>query len=360
MANKSASAWVFDAPDLPLHLYKGNKPDAGQGELIVEINYTTLCRSDLNTWCGKRTEKTPTILGHEIVGQIIGFGKKHPRIDSLDQELAIGDTITWAIFAADPSAQMSRAGIPQKSSDLFKYGHERITADSNWHGGLAEYIILRPNTPVARLSNKVPLPVAAIINCAVATVSGSLRMAGNIQGKSVLISGAGMLGHVAVAMFREAGASTIAVSDINTVRLDSCLNFGADTTYDSAAANAIDPAQKFDIVADYTGVPEVMETGLNHLGIGGTAVWIGATYPARNVSISAEKIIRQIHTIKGLHNYNTSDFANAVRFIENNHQRYPFHSLVEKEFPFMDTAAAFQYAMDKNPLRVGIRIGKNQ
>jgi len=58
---------VFYSPQEPLRLIDCDVPELKEMEILVRNEYATLCRSDLNTFSGKRTEKSPTILGHEIV-----------------------------------------------------------------------------------------------------------------------------------------------------------------------------------------------------------------------------------------------------------------------------------------------------
>jgi len=98
-----------------------------------------------------------------------------------------------------------------------------------------------------------------------------------------------------------------------------------------------------------------MEQTLELLVIGGTAVWVGAAFPARSTRIDAEKIVRNLYTIKGLHNYNEDDLVEAVNFMEENHHNFPFLSLVHNQFTLSEVNEAFQYAMSANPHRVGIR-----
>lgn len=172
---------VFDQANESMVLEEQAVPVLKEGEVLVRNSFTTLCRSDINTFVGKRQEKTPTILGHEITGFIEDFGPDTCKTDIRGTALSTGDRVTWAIFASDPESDMAAKGVPQKGDDLFKYGHEKITPESSLHDGLADYIILRKNTPIIKLDNAVPDPVAAIINCAVATVAGSLRLAGDLR-----------------------------------------------------------------------------------------------------------------------------------------------------------------------------------
>lgn len=352
---------LFISPDEPLQISDILIPVLREGQILVKNEYTTLCRSDLNTFCGKRTEKTPTILGHEIVGRIELFGNGTLETDVCGNQLQLGDRITWAIFASDPASEMAKKGIPQKAAGLFKYGHEKVTVESTLHGGLSQFTILRKNTPVIKISEKIPLPVAATINCAVATVAGAMRLAGEISGKNVLVSGTGMLGVIACAMSKVKGAKTIFALDIDAERLKNAKLFGADKTglpaeMEKIEISAPDTLKIFDVILEFSGFPATMEQTLDYMVVGGTAVWVGATFPARSTRIEAEKIVRNLYTIKGLHNYNEDDLVTAVQFMEENHNNFPFLSLVHDHFTLNEVNEAFQYAISENPYRVGIKF----
>ena len=142
---------VFYGAGKPLQLEECEIPALCQGEVLVKNEYVTLCRSDISTYTGKRIEKTPTILGHEIVGRVVALGEGNPVLDLEGRPLAIGERVTWAIYASNPDGEMARRGIPQKAPDLFKYGHEQLTERNTLHGGLAEYTLLRRYTPVLPL-----------------------------------------------------------------------------------------------------------------------------------------------------------------------------------------------------------------
>ena len=102
----------------------------------------------------------------------------------------------------------------------------------------------------------------------------------------------------------------------------------------------------------------MVEQSLDVLRIGGTAVWVGAVFPDRNISLSAEKIVRNLLNIKGLHNYNIQDFIHAVQFVENHHTKFPFLQLVEGTFSLKEVNEAFNFALSNNSMRVGIQIAE--
>lgn len=361
---KTSRVAVFHGEGRPFSYETVEIPALRKGEILVRNEYTTLCRSDLNTFCGKRTEPTPTILGHEVVGRIEELGPGARVEDCRGTALRAGDRITWAIYAADPSSTLARRGIPQKAPDLFKYGHELISETSHLHGGLAEHCLLRRHTPIVRLDPAIPLPVAALINCSVATAAGSLRLAGEVQHQNVVVAGAGMLGVIACAMSRCAEAARVIAVDIDEERLDVARSFGAHLTVRIGPDQPPLPEQlrkalpdrPITVALDYSGAPDTMESLVAALGIGGVLVLVGATFPQRPLSLNAEQLVRRLHTIRGLHNYNQEDFIAAVEFVESQHTQFPFMQLVQDRFSLDETDAAFDYGLKSGAHRVGIRI----
>ena len=215
------------------------------------------------------------------------------------------------------------------------------------------------------MDEKINLPVAAIINCAVATVAGAFRMAGNITNKNILICGTGMLGIIACAMAKSKNAAIIYAIDTNNERLTIAKDFGAEKCLQIEPGQN-DIAKKFEenlnekpevhFIMDFSGSPDAMENCFDLLAIGGSAILIGATFPQRKVQLDAEKIVRKILTIKGLHNYNEQDLLSAVSFIETYGTSFPFEKLIFDGFQLDTANEAFQQAVQQNNFRVGIKL----
>lgn len=357
---KLATYYVFSKANTPLVRINKPIPELNDGELLVSIRYTTLCGSDLHTYCGLRSEPCPTILGHEIVGVIEEISPSHNGHDAQGRQLHIGDLVTWTVFSSDPNTVNYQPEIPQKNDRLYKYGHRQVTEDDNLHGGLATHIVLRPHTYIRILPKDISLAVAATINCAVATSAGALRLAGAVTGKNIHIAGVGLLGLVSIAMCRESGAKNIIASDINPARLAMAKNFGATHTVNLCETGDKTLFQEIavDRFIDMSGSPDAMELGIETLGLHGRAVLVGAVFNQRKTAIDAEKVIRKMLTIKGLHNYNYTDFSAAVDFMIHNWQKYPFESLIEREFPLEEVNAAIDFALTQKPIRAGLFIHK--
>jgi alcohol dehydrogenase len=350
-------AAIFNGKGKPFEFITRPVPLLKPGEMLVKTHYTTLCGSDIHTYCGRRIEPPHVVLGHEIVGDILWIDSAHPGIDFNGEPITVGDRVTWSIFSVPAGIDPPRPDMPQKSPSLFKYGHVLADGEDVFNGGLADYCILRSNTALLKISASIPLKVAATISCAHATVMGACRIAGEISGKKVLVFGAGLLGLSCLAMCKEFGAAQIGIIDPDPTRLHWGEKFGADAAYPfSEAAVPPLPWPDADIVFDMTGNPAAMQAGLASLAVGGCAIWIGAVYPAQPVPVDAQLIVRKLLQIRGLHNYNYEDFVNATSFIENNYRKYPFESLVEKEYPLEEIETAFAFASNNKPVRVGIKI----
>ena len=359
---------AYDDLKRKLQDLEANLPLLQSGEILVRILFTTLCRSDIHTFLGRRKEKSPTILGHEIVGEIIAYGPDAPLHDLRGYPLKIGDRITWAIYASDPDDKMSKQGMPQKSMNLFKYGHEQLTEESQFHGGLAEYIILRKHTPVVIIHDDMPDSIAALINCSVATVAGAIRLAGSLKNKNVLVFGSGMLGTIACAMAKRNNALKVIAADKELNRSVKALQFGADDfialVQDQPESHSVIGSETavlsdIDIVLEFTGIPKAIMFALAKLNVGGKAILVGSTFRQPDISINAEMIVRKLLTIQGLHNYNDKDLVSAVAFMESARHFYPFDELVSATFDLSQVQQAFEYAVQHNPYRVGIDLKLN-
>ena len=345
----SAYGMVFRGAGQELEWRAFPLPRLEPGELLVEIDYATICGSDLKTFSGKRKEPVPCILGHEMVGRVAEI--RGEVLDHYGHSIEAGDRLSWAIYAFDPDSPNARKGVPQKSDNLFKYGHRAIGDQYYLSGGYATHCHLLAGTTLIKIQEDLPDSVVAPLNCAWATVAGGYRLFGDCRGKSVLVYGFGMLGAVASAMARQKGAKWVGVVDLLEARLATAANFGAHETF---LAGEQEVPGDIDLVIDLTGVPAVMEEGIGKLAIGGTLLLLGATYPARDLSVNAEYLLRQVLTLHGLHNYTPADLADAYEFMQQTYRDFPFADLVGKEFPLQQLPDAFSYALENPVFRVGV------
>ena len=361
---ETSRAMVFHEAGRPLELRTYPLPRLAEGEVLVRITCCTLCGSDVHTFEGRRSAPMPTVLGHEIIGRVAGLPAEPEVCDQQGTPLGVGDRITWSVAASCGGCFFCSDGLPQKCQRLFKYGHERISQRHPLSGGLADHCHLAAGTTIVRVPSALSDAVACPANCATATVAAAMRYGGDCAGRVVLIQGAGMLGLTAAAMAGSAGAREVIVCDKLSDRLPRAKSFGAtrtacvndDHTALRKTVDEVTAGRGVDVAIDVSGAPAAIETGVGLLRVGGRYVWVGAVFPARPVAISAETIVRNILSIQGVHNYGPEDLWAAVRFLRDNHRRFPFEELVAEKFALEDANAAFLRAAGSGALRVAVTM----
>lgn len=358
---RTAQAALFLGAGQPLELCELPIPLPGPGEALVRVECCTVCGSDLHTLTGARQEATPTILGHEILGQVAAVGT--PPLSEIDGEaLQVGDRVTWSVAISCGSCDRCRGGLPQKCRSLLKYGHERADGRGALSGGLAEYVLLRSGTAAVRVDRELSAEMICPVNCATATVAAAYRVAGAIAGKSVLILGAGMLGLTAAALAQTLGAERIAVGDVNEQRLAQARRFGAS----HVAPFSGDPAQfemslrdvcgrsRFDVILELSGAVQAVELACQLGEIGGTVVLVGTVMTSPPAKFDPEQVVRKWLKICGVHNYAPEDLRTAVRFLETFGREFPFAELVAAKYPLQEVNQAVEFAIRERPIRVAI------
>ena len=356
-----ARAAVFTAAGAPLELQRFPVSDLRPDEILIRITCCTVCGSDLHTYQGHRSTPTPTVLGHEILGNIVALGTGN-LVDHNGEKLAVGDRITWSVAANCSECFYCRRGIPQKCERLFKYGHESTSKRPALSGGLAEYCVLAPGTTTVKLPPSLEDSVACPSNCATATVAAALRIGELASGEAVLIQGAGMLGLTACAMARSQSASEVIVCDIDAARVKLATRFGATravTTDDSstavtAAVHDLTAGRGVDLAIELSGSSAAPDAGIPRLRVGGRYVLAGAVFPGQTLSLPAETVVRRLLHIHGVHNYTPEDLVTAVRFLEKHGNEYPFAELVARKFPLEEADAALRWAIETRALRVAV------
>jgi putative phosphonate catabolism associated alcohol dehydrogenase len=361
--NHEARSAVFVTPGLPIDSRNFPLPELADDEILVRVVCCTLCGSDLHTYLGKRHGPTPSILGHEMLGEIVAFGPTHSRRDWRDTPLEIGDRISWSVAASCGTCFFCQHELPQKCERLFKYGHESCCGRHPLSGGLAEMCHLAPGTAIFRVPANIPDAVASTANCAIATVAAAIQSAGGCGDKSVLIQGAGLLGLTASAMANVAGAANIIVTDVDAPRLATASQFGATQTFDvqhqpdelRQQIEQLTSGRGVDIAFEMSGAADALPLGLSLLRTGGRYVLVGAVKPIGTIPLDVEQVVRRMWHITGIHNYAPADLATAVDFLAAHHDHFPFAAQVAGEFALDQVDAAFEHMIATKAIRVAVR-----
>lgn len=334
-------------------------PVPGNGEILVRVLGCTLCGSDLHSFEGRRTVPVPTILGHEIVGEVVALGSAAPQWDLAGQPITVGSRATWAIVAHCGDCFYCLRDLPQKCLRAVKYGHEPLRPGYELLGGLAEHCLLVAGTSLVTLPPDLPMSVACPASCATATVAAALESAGELRDRSVCVLGAGMLGLNACAMASTRGAATVVCVDQQSIRCQQALEFGATratSPQDLAAVRTeLGLTHGFDVILELTGSPAAFEAAWPHARIGGVIVCVGSVFPSAPVPLALEQLVRRQLTLRGIHNYAPRHLLQAVEFLTATQDRFPWAGLVSQWLPLTECQSALELGQTSGAIRIGIR-----
>jgi alcohol dehydrogenase, propanol-preferring len=213
----------------PLKIEEVQTPEPGPGEILIRIEASGVCHSDLHLaegdWpqlCG--IVKRPLILGHEVVGRVSKIG---PDVKHLEKGDRVG--VPWIHWSCG-------------ECEICKEGNENLCPSqtitgATVDGGYAEYIRAK-----ASHAAKVPLGLkpdeAAPLFCAGVTVYRAIKRADIKPGQRVAVFGIGGLGHLALQIARSFGASVIGV-DISDEKLRFAESLGADKTFNARSGDVV-------------------------------------------------------------------------------------------------------------------------
>ncbi len=191
-------AWLLHAPGErrgkggPLSLEELPDPVPGPGELLVRVSACGLCHTELDEIEGRTPPpRYPVILGHQVVGRVVGAG---PRGDA-SPRLAIGDRVGVAwIFDACGRCDLCRRGLENLCPDFRGTGRDV-------NGGYAELM-----TVPAPFAHVLPEGIADVslapLLCAGAIGYRSLRLTGVEDGGRLGLTGFGASGHLLMKLVR--------------------------------------------------------------------------------------------------------------------------------------------------------------
>jgi alcohol dehydrogenase len=194
----------------------------GEGEVLVEVRGAGLCHSDLSQVAGLRKRKLPVVGGHEGAGIVREVGRGVVGLQPGDHVVmtAVADC-GHCQFCVENRPVLCDSVTAARTQGLLGNGMRRLSHRGNpvFHysgiSSFAQYAVTVPNALI-KIDPAIPLDVAAMFGCAVATGAGSVFNSAKVRaGQNVAIFGLGGVGLNTVMAARISGASQIIGIDIN-------------------------------------------------------------------------------------------------------------------------------------------------
>jgi L-iditol 2-dehydrogenase len=295
-------------------------PEVGPGELLLRIEASGICGSDLMEWY--RRPKAPLVLGHEIAGTVEEAGE--------GVSATVGDRFVVTHHVPCNTCRQCLTGHHSTCDTL------RTTKLDP--GGFAEFARV-PSLQVDR--GLVPIPEDVTLEEAtfvepLACVVHGLDRAGMRPGITLLVIGSGITGLLFVSLARALGAGRILATDVKPQRLAAATRFGADVAIDAlsdvpARAREANGGRGADLVAICTAELPAIRQGLLSVGRGGTVLFFAPTEPGVEVPIPLWEIWRDDVTMTTAYAGAPRDLATAMDLIRA--RRVPVAEMITHRLP---------------------------
>jgi S-(hydroxymethyl)mycothiol dehydrogenase len=247
-------------------------------EVLVRLEATGVCHSDLHILETGFSHPPPVLLGHEGAGVVEAVG---PGVESV----VVGERVVigWRAPCGDCRwclrGDSRRCRTPAAAGPRLRLEDGRALTRTFGAGTFATRTVVHEHAAVA--VDGLPPEQACLIGCAVATGVGSVLETAQVwPGARIGVIGCGAVGLCVIQGARIAGAAEVHALDIDERKLEAAKRFGATHTGE---------ASRLDFVFDVVGRPETVEQGLAMLGHAGTLVYIGLPQPGARMDFPLQR-----------------------------------------------------------------------
>jgi threonine 3-dehydrogenase len=267
-------------------------PAIGPNDVLIRMKKTAICGTDIHIYnwdaWAQKTIPVPMQVGHEYCGEIVEVGSEVVGF-------AAGDRVSGEGHITCGHCRNCRAGRRHLCRNTIGVGVNRP-------GCFAEYMVL-PSSNVFKLPAAITDEIASILDPLGNATHAALSF--DLVGEDVLITGAGPIGIMAVAIARHVGARHVVITDVNDYRLDLARKMGAsralNVTHESieGAMRDLGMEEGFDVGLEMSGNPVAFRDLLKSMHHGGRVALLGI--PPSDVAIDWNEVIFKGLVIKGIY-----------------------------------------------------------
>ncbi|MBA7517985.1 L-threonine 3-dehydrogenase [subsurface metagenome] len=267
-------------------------PGVGINDVMVKIRKTAICGTDLHIYLwddwAQRTINVPVTIGHEYMGIVYKTGSGVRNINP-------GDRVTGEGHIACGHCRNCRRGKKHVCQNTIGVGVNR-------DGAFAEFVVI-PSENIIKLDDRISDEIASIMDPFGNAAHTALSFP--VIGEDVLITGAGLIGSMAVAICRFAGARYIVVSDLSDSRLEIAKKMGATLTVNPSKGEKIRDSIDalgmvgFDVGLEMSGSSKAFEEMIENMYNGSKIALLGIL--PNETKVPWDKIIFKALHIKGIY-----------------------------------------------------------
>lgn len=320
-AKPEPGIWMQDVP----------MPEHGVNDVLIKIHKTAICGTDIHIYSwdewAQATIPVPMTVGHEFYGEIIELGHEV-------KGLKVGQRVSGEGHITCGMCRNCRAGRRHLCRNTQGVGVNRP-------GCFAEFLSI-PASNVLALPDDITADQAAILDPFGNATHCALAF--DVVGEDVLITGAGPIGIMAVAIMRHIGARHVVISDVNEHRLELAAKMGASRTVNVKHQSIKDAMEElrmvegFDVGLEMSGNPLAFNDMVQAMNHGGHIALLGI--PPQETAIDWNYVIFKGLVIKGI--YGREMFETWYKMIAMLQSGLDLKPVITHHFPVDEYQQAFQ------------------
>jgi threonine 3-dehydrogenase len=268
------------------------KPEYGVNDVLIKIKKTAICGTDIHIYSwddwAQATIPVPMTVGHEFYGEIVEIGREVKGFE-------IGQRVSGEGHITCGLCRNCRAGKRHLCRNTQGVGVNRA-------GCFAEYLAM-PASNVLALPDNITADQASILDPLGNATHCALAF--NMVGEDVLITGAGPIGIMAVAIARHIGARHVVITDVNDYRLDLARKMGATRAINvkyqpiQDVIAELGMAEGFDVGLEMSGNPMALNDMVKVMNHGGSIAMLGI--PPEETPLDWNQVIFKGLVVKGIY-----------------------------------------------------------
>ncbi|MBZ9857373.1 NAD(P)-dependent alcohol dehydrogenase [Mesorhizobium sp. CA13] len=318
----------------------------GPGEVRIKIHTVGVCGSDVHYYThgriGPFVVEAPMVLGHEAAGTIVetGEGVEH---------LKVGDRVCMEPGIPDPNSRASRLGLYNIDPAV------RFWATPPIHGVLTAHVV-HPANYTFKLPDNVSFAEGAMVEPFAVGMQAAAK-AKIVPGDTAVVIGAGPIGTMVAIAALAGGCARAIVADLAQPKLDIAASFQGVVPVNIRDKNLAAEVKRLtdgwgaDVIFECSGSSKAWETLLDLPRPGGAVVVVGLPVApvAFDIATASTKEIRIEMVFRYAHQYDR-----AIALMGSG--RVDLKPLISATFPFEDSIAAFDRAVEGRPADVKLQI----
>lgn len=318
---KKQGIWLTDVEE----------PTCGPCDVKIKINKTAICGTDIHIYqwdeWAQATIPVPMVVGHEFFGHIVELGSEVSGFKE-------GDRVSGEGHLTCGICRNCRAGKRHLCRNTQGVGVNR-------QGCFAEYLVI-PASNAFLLPDEVSDDLASILDPMGNAVHTALSF--DLVGEDVLITGAGPIGAMAVAIAKHAGARHVVITDVNDFRLELARKMGASHVVNVAKESLEDVMQQlnmkegFDVGLEMSGNAQAFNQMLSVMAHGANISLLGI--PPQDTAINWHDVIFKGIIIKGI--YGREMYETWYKMVSMLQSGLHMDSVITHHFPVDQYQEAFE------------------